>query len=352
MRSVLSLGVAALLLLQVPAAADDLVVGLFERYVEALRRQAAIPGLSAAIVGQDQILWERGFGLQDVDQALEARPDTPFHIDGITQIFTAAMALRCAEENRLSLDARLGQFSVGIPEPDTTLWQVLTHTSASPEGLAFGYRLDRFPPLTRAFGTCAVGSYRTSLGELFDRLAMRDTVPGPDVLRLVPPAEGIPDPPTAARYRAVLERLATPYAVDRGAGRATVSEHPVTELTPGVGVISTVRDIAQFDLALRKGILLRPETIQAAWRNPMTASGQPLPHGIGWFVQSYQGEQVVWQFGMGENASSSLIVTLPGRNITLIMLANSDGLVSSFSLEQGDLSFSPFGRVFLRFFIG
>ncbi|HSL23846.1 MAG TPA: serine hydrolase domain-containing protein [Vicinamibacterales bacterium] len=352
MRSVLSLGVAALLLLQLPATADDLVVGLFERYIEALRRQAGIPGLSAAIVGQDAILWERGFGLQDVDRSIAARPDTPYPIDGITQVFTAAMTLRCAEENRLSLDVRIGQFDSDAPDPNATILQVLTHTSGSGAGLAYDYSLDRFPPLTRAIRTCTIGSYRKSLGELFDRLAMRDSVPGPDVLRLVPPAEGIPDPPTSARYRAILERLATPYAVDRRNGRASPTTHPVTELTPALGIISSVRDLAQFDLALRKGVLLRPETVDAAWRNPLSAEGQPLPHGIGWFVQTYKGERVVWQFGIAENASSSLIVTVPARNVTLIMLANSDGLVSSFAPEEGDLSISPFGRLFLRFFIG
>jgi hypothetical protein len=76
-----------------------------------------------------------------------------------------------------------------------------------------------------------------------------------------------------------------------------------------------------------------------------------MPHGIGWFVQRYNGEKVVWQFGMGEDASSCLMITLPRREVTLIVMANSDRMVRPFSLEEGDVSLSPFARVFLNLFV-
>ncbi len=88
-----------------------------------------------------------------------------------------------------------------------------------------------------------------------------------------------------------------------------------------------------------------------AWRPAVGANGQPLPHGLGWFVQSYNGETIVWQFGVSQGASSSLIVTVPGRGLTLVLLANSDGLSSPFSLANGDLTASPFGRLFLGLFV-
>jgi hypothetical protein len=67
-------------------------------------------------------------------------------------------------------------------------------------------------------------------------------------------------------------------------------------------------------------------------------------------VQTYNGEPVVWQFGVSENASSSLVVTLPARGLTLILLANSSGLVKMSALAAGDLTASPFGRLFLGLF--
>jgi CubicO group peptidase (beta-lactamase class C family) len=112
-----------------------------------------------------------------------------------------------------------------------------------------------------------------------------------------------------------------------------------------------VRDVAQFDLALRKGQLLRDDTLASAWTSASGRLGQPLPHGIGWFVQSYKGERVVWQFGMTENGASSLVVTLPARGISMILLANSDGLVKPFALADGDVTLSPFARLFLGLFV-
>ena len=78
--------------------------------------------------------------------------------------------------------------------------------------------------------------------------------------------------------------------------------------------------MADFDLALKGGDLLVTSTIATAWRAPVAADGQRLPHGIGWLSQSYNGEPVVWQFGVGEG-SSSLMVILPARNLSLILLA-------------------------------
>src|SRR5438132_10673282 len=48
--------------------------------------------------------------------------------------------------------------------------------------------------------------------------------------------------------------------------------------------------------------------------------------------------RVVWQFGEDDNASSSLVVVLPARSLTLVLLANSDGLSKSFGLATGDVT--------------
>jgi hypothetical protein len=121
-------------------------------------------------------------------------------------------------------------------------------------------------------------------------------------------------------------------------------------------VISTVQDLAEFVLALRRGILLKPDTLASAWQAPLGPDGERLPHGDGWFVQSYNGETVVWQYGIGEkienrgDSSSSLMVMLPSRGLTLIILANSSGLAKSLTLSAGDVSVSAFARVFLGLF--
>jgi CubicO group peptidase (beta-lactamase class C family) len=343
---------AAMLFFCVPAQAQQgIVYEVFGAYLDSLRDQAGIPGLAAALVDSNGIVWERGYGRQDVANVVATRTDTPFHADGLTQIFTSAMALRCAEERRLSLDDRIGDFRVETAEPDATVRQLLTHTSGAPESLAFAYRPERLDPLWRVLRTCTVDSYRESLANLFKRLAMIDSVPGANILSIVPPAEGVPFPEDVERYAAVLQRRAAPYAVDerRRSSRSAYSETSAM-LTPSSGVITTVRDLAKFDLALKQEILLERGTLDHAWSTP-AANGVPLPHGTGWFVQTYNGEKVVWQFGMSENASSSLLITLPNRGLTLILMANSDGLVKLYSPANGDITLSPFARLFLNVFV-
>jgi CubicO group peptidase (beta-lactamase class C family) len=184
------------------------------------------------------------------------------------------------------------------------------------------------------------------LANQLDALNMDDSVPGPDVLRLTPPAEGIPAPSQRDRYRRTLARLATPYRVN-AQKRATPSDYPATTLTAAGGLISTVRDLARFDLALKRRQLLRGSTLSSAWQAPIGRGGERLPHGVGWFVQRYNGETIVWQFGVGDNASSSLVIMVPSRGLSLVLLANSSGLVRPFALDEGDLTASPFGRLFL-----
>jgi hypothetical protein len=70
--------------------------------------------------------------------------------------------------------------------------------------------------------------------------------------------------------------------------------------------------------------------------------------GLGWFVQYYKGERVVWHFGNVPNAYSSLIVKLPTRKMTFILLANSDGLTAPYDLAQGDVTKSLFAALFLK----
>jgi CubicO group peptidase (beta-lactamase class C family) len=267
------------------------------------------------------------------------------------QLLTASTLLRCVEEGRVTLDTRIGQLVSGASEPDATIRQLLSHTSGAPDALTFSYRPERLAPLAAVVSSCAGGmggSFRSAIVSKLDQLAMRDSVPGPDAVNLGPSDPGM-SLPSLERYRSILGRLATPYSVGFQ-GRASVSRYNVSTLTPASGLVTTVRDLAQFELALKRGVLLRPETVTMAWTAPVGRNGQ-LPHGLGWFVQSYAGEPIIWQFGVGDGASSSMVLTAPRRSLTVILMANSDGLAKPFSLAAGDVTVSPFARAFLGIFV-
>src|SRR4029077_4963927 len=110
------------------------------------------------------------------------------------------------------------------------------------------------------------------------------------------------------------------------------------------GVITTVRDLQHFDKALRDYVLLTRDSLTAAW----TQTGPSSLTGLGWFVQNYNGEPLIWQFDLTKDAASSMVVKLPNRDVTFIVLANSDGLTAPFGLAAGDATASPFVKLFLR----
>ena len=75
-----------------------------------------------------------------------------------------------------------------------------------------------------------------------------------------------------------------------------------------------------------------------------------MPYGFGWFVQEYEGVKLIWHYGHAPKAYSSLILKVPAEEVTLILLANSDGASAPFRLGAGNVLRSPFAVLFLNLF--
>lgn len=344
--SIVAVAVGAVLLSSAGLRAQHLPFLLFERYLEPLRIQAGIPGLSAAVVQDGQILWERGFGHRDIESSQPATPDTPYPIADLTQVFTATLLLHCVERGVLDFDDPIGKWLPHVEAPGMTLRQMLTH--AAPGLPGYRYAPSRFALLARPVEACFDQPFRRLIAhEVFDRLSMTTAVPGYDIATAPADLRELFDEAAIARYVAVLQRVATPYRVDKR-GRATPSELPPAAVDGAHGLIASVRDLAEFDKGLP--VHLRADSLALSWTNA-TQNGLPTPFGLGWFVQTYNGEKLVWHFGHFPDASSALILKVPGRRLTLILAANSDGLSAPFSLNEGDVTSSLFARTFLRLFL-
>ena len=233
----------------------------------------------------------------------------------------------------------------------------------------FRYDPTLYAQLTSVVESCSKQSYRQATAvEILERVTppMRRSVPGLDLAR----PEGAAaleqfDAATVARYRSVLSEVAVPYRLD-DKGRASRTDYPSYGLDAAAGLVSTAYDLAQFEIALDDKTVPVPlsfSTLNQMWSNQIfTVAGAnsnvqiAMPTGLGWFVTTESGQQLVWTFGHIQDASSALIVkmpsTRPGRpSFTLIMLANSGGLAKSYDLENANVTSSPFVKVFLRLFI-
>lgn len=333
------------------AGAQNLAIALFDRYLEPLRVQAGIPGLSAIIVQDGNVVWERGFGHADVDSATPARPDTPYYVGDLTQTFTTILLAQCAERARVQPDDPIRRWVPGAPDPPATLRQILTHTSGPSGG--FQYNPGRFALLTTVVEVCTGESYQRAIARsVLDPAAMIEAVPGRSLPG--PPADNADadaafDAATLSRYQDLLRRLATPYRVDRR-GRAAVGDPRTGSIDASTGLIASARDLAKYDAALDQALFVRSDTMALTWVNA-TQNGVALPTTMGWFAQQYEGRRLIWHFGNVPDAYSSLILKVPSLRLTLILLANSDGLSAPFALHDGDVTSSLFARTFLRLFI-
>ncbi len=337
-------------ILLVPAgSAQELPYQIFERYLEPLAQQIGMPGLSAVIVRNGRIEWEKGYGHADLENKISATPDTPYPIGGVTQAMTAVLLGVCTDRHLLDVDTGIRRWVPTFPS-DASVRQVLAHAS---EG-RFVFDAARYLALTAVVEQCLGKPYRVAVAdELLERLALTASVPGLDLGQASgQAARELFDADRISRYQRQLARVAVPYRIDRS-GRAVRSEYPDYGVDASGGMVSTARDLALFESELDddNGVPLSLSTLTKMWTPFVSSDGVATPTGQGWFVQTSSNVRLVWTFGHIPDAASALILKMPSKRLTLVLLANSGGLADTYRLEQGDIANSPFVKIFLRLFI-
>jgi CubicO group peptidase (beta-lactamase class C family) len=150
------------------------------------------------------------------------------------------------------------------------------------------------------------------------------------------------------RFDTVVKILAQPYALDREF-KITKISYP-QGFSTSAGLISTVLDMAKYDIAIDQSKFLKKETQQLAFTPAVSTKGESLPYGLGWFTQNYKGTKLHWHYGYW-TGNSSFILKVPEQNITFIIMANSDNLSRPTDLGSGNALSSPVGMAFLKTFV-
>jgi len=337
--------------------AQDFPYQLFERYLEPLAQQIGIPGLSAVIVRNNSIEWHSGYGFSNIESRTLADINTPYAIGGVTQAVTAVLIGVCADRYGFDIEQPIRMFVPSFPH-NVSIRHVLAHAAE----LRYRYDPAAFAALTAVVEQCTKMPFRVATAiEVLNRqfMTMPSSVPGLDLDR--PEGEAarqLFDPRVVLHYQSLLRSAAVPYRIERRGRdvRHTRSEYPSYGLDAAAGLVATAADLAKFESGLDLGIpVSRSTLVEQMWNPAIVVDGAgnriPTPTGLGWFVQYASNEKLVWTFGHIPDASSALILKMPRKNLTLIMLSNSGGLANGYNFEQGDVTTSPFVKVFLRLFI-
>jgi CubicO group peptidase (beta-lactamase class C family) len=340
---------------------DAATVTMLATRFDSLRRADRIPGLAVVILQDTAIVLARGFGFADVERRRPVTPETPFNIASVSKPISAVVALRLAREGVLDLDRpmrRYAGFSEFCDEAHgvggiffgdyqcesdrLTLRRVLSMTANGEPETRFWYNPPSYSwasrPMTEVTGR--------PFSELVDSLVFQPA----GMHHAARIHRSLPLRPDLAAL------LARPYHLD-SAGHIVRSEPPPPQGDGAAGgVIASAMDLARFDVALSDGRLLPSEWRAKLWTPTRTPSGAVLPYGLGWFVTEYAGRQLAWHTGLWEGRYSALYLKVlgatPAERLTLILLANSDGLQWDTRFDEAAIERSAYATAFLAAFIG
>ena len=336
------------------AASPD--IPSFVERLDSLRKAADIPGLSVAVVKDQALVLAAGLGYADIEHRIPATAETPYNIASVAKPLSAVVALRLVEEGALKLDRPMVNYSewaefctefsqqpsifargLRCQPPSHTLRHLLSHTATRTPGTQFSYNPVLYSWASRPI-MAAAGAPFSALVEryVFAPAGMRRSARIHRNLRL----------------REDLAKLLAPsYRVDvSGAIERTPGPRPQGDGAAG-GVITTVLDLAKFDVALDQGVLISAESRTAMMAPTRSTNGEALPYGLGWYVQEYQGHTLVWHSGWWEDAYSALYLKIPALELTFILLANSEGIWWDNPLDRAAVQRSEFAQAFLWAFV-
>ncbi|MFJ5886634.1 serine hydrolase domain-containing protein [Kitasatospora cineracea] len=287
--------------------------------------ETGCPSVSVAVAAGEELVLARAYGWADVAAGRPATPGTAYGLASTTKAFTALAVCLAADRGLLDLDAPL---PTGFGRTAPTPRQLLQHRGGFPSYYDFAYAA---PDGSDAPGDAVdIARYRRQLHEPgaefeyanlgyqeLDRLLeaatgrelgalLREWVAEP--LGLTGFAFGPLHPgpaPSAVRY--------TP---DGRAYPPCHTGHPAA--TSGW---ATAGDVALF--ARRSLGLLAPETAAAVHDAPAISAPAGLGYGLGRVVQRTPDGSVIGSHGGGMGGVASMMVDLPGRGLSLAVLANS-----------------------------
>ncbi len=308
-----------------------------ERGLERLRLRWNVPGMAAGVACSNRIVWTKGFGYADLATKQPVTPETVFHLASLTKPFAAVVLLQLVERGELDLDEPVSAFGIDLKANGVVrVRNLLTHTSEGQPGESYRYSGARFAKLDKVIEGKTQKTFAQLVAErVLDPLGLTNTSPNPYAAVACAAARRDPE--------AFLQRTARGYAFD-GTTPVEYAKHIVT----ASGLVSTVGDVLRFSMALDGDKLLRPETRALAFTPARTSAGKSLPYGLGWFSQQRGKTKIVWHYGW-DRANSTLIIKVPERGLSFVLLGNSEALSRKFYLGgDEDVTRSPFAKEFLK----
>jgi CubicO group peptidase (beta-lactamase class C family) len=326
-----------------------------------------VPGVSIAVINEDQIEWAKGYGVLEIGGSDPVTLDTLFQVASIAKVIVAVAALHYVDNGTIDLDRDVNQ-SLGswkIPENQftseekVTLRRLLSHSAGvTVEGFR-GYAFDEEVPNLEQIlnGELPANSapirvdmvpgtqFRYSGGGyMIVQQLLEDIVgePFPDILQntVLEPwgmTASTFESPLPEQYRAI---AASGHRVD-----GTIIPggwHTYPEMGAGASMWATSSDIARFAIKIRQAYTGQPDRVLSQAMVLEMLTPQIDDRGLGPLVYDDGGDRFYFMHPGGNDGFKSILVVYPKRGQGVVILTNGDQgdalnreILNSISVEYG-----------------
>jgi CubicO group peptidase (beta-lactamase class C family) len=306
-------------------------------------RDSGTPGAAITVIHRGQVVYEKAFGVADVETRGTVTPETLFRIGSTTKMFTAAAVLTLVEEGRVDLDKPISTYVQKLPPKigTLTLRQLLSHTTGlgdrgsghgRHDDSALGDAIRALPPEILELDPGAVYSY-SSLGYWIAGLVL-ESVTGKPFADAVAERVFQPLGMTRTTFRP-LAAMTYPFAQQHegSASQAPRLIRPFADDSstwPGGSLFSSTRELSRFVLAfLQNGKLdgkqVLPAGVVAAMSQPHAAIPGGSDHYTYGLVASRDRGVFTLSHGGARVGFGSLIVMAPEQKSAILVVTNRSG---------------------------
>jgi CubicO group peptidase (beta-lactamase class C family) len=292
------------------------------------------PGASVAVIKDGAVIFERNYGMANLETGERATSQTNYRLASMTKQFTATAISILAERGKLSLNDPVARY---LPElatvaPTVTLRHLLMHTSGLPEyetllskddtkqvvdrdvlaliaqqklelspGTKFRYNNTGYALLALVVERVSKLSYPEFLQRnIFKPLGMTTTA--------------------ACEPTASIPRRAYGYSGTDDVF-APADQNRTTAVLGDGGVYSSTRDLARWIDALDHSTLVSPKRLAEATSALVATDAPGISYGFGWRISEQRGVKLVYHTGTTSGFKNALL-WVPSRKLAVIVLTN------------------------------
>lgn len=289
------------------------------------------------IAKKGDILYQKAFGMANLEHAIPMQTNAVFEIGSLTKQFTALAILQLGEQGKLTLQDPITKYLPEFPvnEGIITIHHLLTHTSGIKDftslpnlesiaksdinPLDFIKLLEQqakvFTP-GEQFQYCNAGyiilgyiieqlsgmTYADYISKnIFEKLKMEHSYYANHSKVIPNRAYGYQD------KKGIINRKAINYSIPYAAG----------------ALMSSVEDLWKWQEGIRNNQLVSKKWKEKAFTNYTLNNGQPINYGYGWHIREINGQKT-YEHGGSIFGFKSMGVYIPEQSIYVIALTNSD----------------------------